>query len=123
VEDNLYGTGDVGEEVIADFEAVTGQLLIKRDPLEYDSEGAKQRRIINEFENYMEDKGILDQQVVRLPEEETGTSALLFIQTIYARKIKSNIENILQILWERETQSAKASELANLIFTGDKKEG
>ena len=75
---------------------------------------------MNEFENYMEDKCILDQQAVRLPESATRDANSLFIQTIYARKIKSNVENILQILWEREAETKKAAELERLIFTGDR---
>ena len=53
----------------------------------------------------MEDQSIMDQQAVRLPEDTSSLSSLLFIQTIYSRKIKSNIENILQILWEREADA------------------
>lgn len=92
----------------------------RRNLFEYDKVAARYRRVVNEFENYMEDKCILDQQTVRLPESATRDSNSLFIQTIFARKIKSNVENILQILWEREYEGKKAAELERLIFTGDR---
>ena len=69
--------------------------ILERNPYEYDAIAARQRRIVNEFENYMEDNSIMDQQAVRLPEDTSTLSSLIFIQTIFARKIKSNIENIL----------------------------
>ncbi len=35
------------------------------------------------------------------------------------RKIKSNVENIMQILWQRESDIKKAEELKNLIFSAE----
>lgn len=87
---------------------------------EADSFAARHARILNEFENYLEDKVIVDQQAVRLPEEESNSATLLFLQTVYARKIKSNIENILQILWQQKIDEEKASNLQNRVFTGDR---
>ena len=49
-------------------------------------------------------------------------SSLIFIQTIYARKIKSNIENILQILWEREAEAKEQAALDKLIYANNDKE-
>jgi hypothetical protein len=45
----------------------------------------------------------------------------MMIMTVKVRKIKSNIENILQILWEREVKEKKDKEaqLKNKVFNGD----
>lgn len=48
-----------------------------RSPYEYDAFTARARRVANEFESYIEDGCIVDQQTVRLPEEGTGTSAIM----------------------------------------------
>lgn len=52
-------------------------------------------RIKNEPENYIEDRKVIHMSIVRLPEEQTQSKFLTHIQTIYSRKIKSNVENIL----------------------------
>lgn len=113
---------EVFHQEMAELDQIAGTKASEalRNPYEYDPVAARYRRVVNEFENYMEDKSILDQQTVRLPESATRDSNSLFIQTIYARKIKSNVENILQILWEREAETKKAAELERLIFTGDR---
>ena len=54
-----------------------------------------------------------------MPEEVSNKEVKLFMSTISVRKIKSNIENILQILWEREAEVKRKAALANLIFTAD----
>lgn len=90
------------------------------DPLSQgDQAAARHQRIVNEYENYIEDQSIIDQQVIRLPEEVSNKEVKLFMSTIAVRKIKSNIENILQILWEREAEVKRKAALANLIFTAD----
>ena len=90
-----------------------------RSCYEYDAFAARHRRIVNEFESYIEDRSIVDQQALRLPEEETGSSAIL-ISTIQVRKIKSNVDNILQLLWKREAEQQRAAQMSNKIFTGDR---
>ena len=75
--------------------------------------------MVNEFESYLEDRSIVDQQTMRLPEEEVGSSRILLC-TIQVRKIKSNVENILQLLWERETEQQRRKNLETEVFTGDK---
>jgi len=72
-----------------------GQLARSRNPYEYDEFAARHSRIVNEYENFIEDKGIVDQQTVRLSEDQTNSETLMFMQVTYVRKIKSNIENIL----------------------------
>ena len=118
--DDLFGgaTAVVGPPVPL-AEGAEGAAPTSRAP-ETDPFAARHARILNEFENYLEDKVIVDQQVVRLPEEESNSETLLFLQAIYARKIKSNIENILQILWQSAAEQEKASNLRNRIFTGDR---
>lgn len=74
---------------------------------------------MNEYENYIEDGLIVDQQTVRLPEAEAGRSPAMHMM-LRVRKIKSNIENILQLLWEREAARQKAKKVHNQIFTGDR---
>lgn len=62
---------------------------------------------------------------MRLPEIQAGRRPLLFLQTMFVRKIKSNIENILQILWEREAdqKKAKAAAMGEFVFTADQTGG
>ena len=68
----------------------------------------------------MEDGKILDQQAVRLPEDETGTSRVMLFN-LRVRKIKSNVENILQLLWQREVDQERiAANQPNKVFTGDR---
>jgi hypothetical protein len=114
---------EVFHQDLAEADQLTGinkKTDLKRNSFEYDPVAARHRRVVNEYENYIEDKSIIDQQSVRLPESTTGGSTSIFIQTICARKIKSNVENILQILWEREAETKKRAELERLIFTGDR---
>lgn len=89
---------------------------------------------MNELESYLEDGQIVDQQAVRLPDVQyeyheegkkmkktlkTGSSAIM-ICTIKVRKIKSNVENVLQILWEREAQWDKANSQPGKRYTGER---
>jgi hypothetical protein len=50
---------------------------------------------MNEYENYIEDQMIIDQQVIKLSEEQTNARNLNFIMITQVRKIKSNVENIM----------------------------
>ena len=63
---------------------------------------ARHLRIKNELENYIEDKKICFQGAIRLPEDQTKSKVLIHVQTIYVRRIKSNVENIQQIIALRE---------------------
>lgn len=79
---------------------------IKRS-LDYDAVQTKMQSIVSEYENYLEDRAVVDQQTIRLPDDTVGGTSPIFVMTLFVRKIKSNIENILQILWEREVNAAK----------------
>lgn len=94
--------------------------VLSNFPTRFDPFTTRHKRIVNEFENYIEDKSIVSQQAIRLPVDELSGSSPLMIQTVYVRKIKSNIENILQILWEREAETRKAQGLEPLRLTGDR---
>lgn len=74
---------------------------------------------MNEYENYIQDQMIIDQQVIKLSEDQTNARNLNFIMITQVRKIKSNVENIMQILWQRESDNKKAEELKNLIFSAE----
>ena len=63
---------------------------------------------MNEYESYIQDQMIVDQQVIKLSEDQTNARNLNFIMITQVRKIKSNVENIMQILWQRESDVKKA---------------
>jgi len=90
-----------------------------RSSCNFDAFAARHRRIVTEFESYIEDGAIVDQQAIRLPEEATGSSPIL-ISTIRVRKIKSNVENLLQILWERDANDLAKHNPNQKVFTGNR---
>lgn len=113
----------VFDQDMAELEAHYGtgkSSALQRNIYDYDAFAARHQRIVNEFENYIEDRYIVDQQTVRLAEEETGGSTPIFLQTIYVRKIKSNIENIVQILWEREAEKRKEQGRQKKLISGNR---
>ena len=50
-----------------------GNLAGSRNPYEYDEVAARHSRVVNEYENFIEDKIIVDQQTIRLSESQTTT--------------------------------------------------
>ena len=49
-----------------------GNLAGSKNPYEYDEVAARHSRVVNEYENYIEDKIIVDQQTIRLSEHQTN---------------------------------------------------
>lgn len=108
---------------LADLEQRFGSATVPppgRSRDDFDAFAARHRRIVTEFECYLEDKSIVDQQAVRLPEDATGGRSPILLCTILVRRITSNIENILQLLWEREAAHEREAHGPRKVFTGDR---
>ena len=50
-----------------------GNLASSRNPYEYDEVAARHSRVVNEYENFIEDKSVVDQQTVRLSHDQTSS--------------------------------------------------
>jgi hypothetical protein len=57
---------------------------------------------------------------MRLSEDATGGKSPILICTILVRRINSNVENILQLLWEREAANELGINHQRKVFTGDR---